>query len=90
LPLFIDRDTTSFLTFEVDRDQQAQDLTAAWMSDELSWRIELCARRTVIPVRSRRSTRAMAIAGCRVFEHLRMAARPRRGTMASCSEADQG
>lgn len=62
----------------------AQDATAAWASDEISWRIEACGRTAVIPLRM---TALYARDGDRwvlVFEHLSFARAPapvRDGTL---------
>jgi hypothetical protein len=56
--------------------QIAADFTAAWMADELSWRIEACGRTAVIPLRI---TAQYAHDGDRwvpVFEHLSFGRRP--------------
>ena len=50
--------------------QLAQDQTAGWMADELSWRIVLCGRTAVVPLRI---TALYALDGDRwveVFEHM--------------------
>ena len=69
-PLALDRSTrtevrSKELTIQIAADQQA-----AWMSDELSWRIDLCGRTSVVPLRL---TGLYAHDGDRwvpVFEHL--------------------
>ena len=56
--------------------QVAVDQTAAWMSDEVSWRIQVCGRTAVIPLRI---TALYAHDGDRwipVFEHLSFGATP--------------
>ncbi|HET9624653.1 MAG TPA: hypothetical protein VFP84_24970 [Kofleriaceae bacterium] len=69
-PLPLDRQTRSEVRSKQLAIQIAADQQAAWMSDELSWRIELCGRTTVVPLRI---TGLYAHDGDRwvpVFEHL--------------------
>ena len=69
-PLEVDRTTRTEVRSKRLEIQLAADLTAAWMSDEVSWRIELCGRTAVIPLRI---TALYAHDGDRwvpVFEHL--------------------
>ena len=70
LPLFVGRDTTTSVRSKWIEINKAQDLSAAWMSDEVSWRIEMCGRIAVIPLRI---TALYARDGDRwvqVFEHV--------------------
>jgi hypothetical protein len=69
-PLPLDRATRTEVRSKQLVIQIAADQQAAWMSDELSWRIELCDRTTVVPLRV---TALYAHDGDRwvpVFEHL--------------------
>jgi hypothetical protein len=69
-PLEVDRATHTEVRSKRLELQLAADLTAAWMSDEVSWRIEMCGRTAVIPLRI---TALYAHDGDRwvpVFEHL--------------------
>ncbi len=69
-PLEIDRATQTEARSKRLDIQLAADLTAAWLSDEVSWRIEMCGRTAVIPLRI---TSLYAREGDRwvpVFEHL--------------------
>ncbi|HSR98502.1 MAG TPA: hypothetical protein VLM79_15700 [Kofleriaceae bacterium] len=69
-PLDIDRLTRTDVRSKKLEIQIAADFTAAWMADELSWRIEACGRTAVIPLRI---TALYAHDGDRwvpVFEHL--------------------
>jgi hypothetical protein len=50
-PLDIDRSTRTDVRSKHLEIQIAVDQSAAWMSDELSWRIEMCGRTAVIPLR---------------------------------------
>jgi hypothetical protein len=69
-PLFVDRrDVTSVRSKRLEV-HLAADLSAAWMFDELSWRVSACGRVAVIPLRM---TALYAHDGDRwvpVFEHL--------------------
>src|SRR6185436_8106547 len=69
-PLDVDRSMRTDVRSKNLSIQVAADQTAAWMSDELSWRIETCGRTAVIPLRI---TALYAHDGDRwipVFEHL--------------------
>lgn len=69
-PLDVDRSTRNYVRSKRLEIQVAADQTAAWMSDELSWRIRMCDRTAVIPLRL---TALYAHDGDRwvpVFEHL--------------------
>jgi hypothetical protein len=69
-PLEVDRSTRTEIRSKRLELQLAVDLSAAWMSDEVSWRIEMCGRTAVIPLRI---TALYAHDGDRwvpVFEHL--------------------
>ena len=69
-PLDIDRSTPTVVRSKRLDIHIAADQTAAWMADELSWRIEMCRRTAVIPLRI---TALYAHDGDRwvpVFEHL--------------------
>lgn len=69
-PLDLDRSTRTQVRSKRLEIQIAADRTAAWMADELSWRIEMCGRTAVIPLRI---TALYAHDGDRwvpVFEHL--------------------
>jgi hypothetical protein len=69
-PLEIDRSIRTDARSKRLEIQLAVDLTAAWISDEVSWRIEVCGRTAVIPLRI---TALYAHDGDRwvpVFEHL--------------------
>lgn len=69
-PLRIDRETPTLVRSKRLELHLAQDLSAAWVSDELSWRLELCGRTATIPLRV---TMLYARDGDRwvqVFEHL--------------------
>ncbi len=69
-PLELDRDTKAEARSKRLEIQIAADQTAAWIADELSWRITVCARSAVIPLRI---TALYAHDGDRwvpVFEHL--------------------
>jgi hypothetical protein len=75
-PLDVDRTTRTDVRSKKLEIQIAGDLTAAWMTDELSWRIETCGRTAVIPLRI---TALYAHDGNRwipVFEHLSFAWTP--------------
>lgn len=50
-PLRVDRDTVTEVRSKRLETHLAQDLSAAWVADELSWRISFCGRTTVIPLR---------------------------------------
>jgi hypothetical protein len=50
-PLDVDRELRSEVRSKHLEVQIASDLSAAWMADELSWRIEACGRTAVIPLR---------------------------------------
>ena len=67
--LYIDRDSTTELRSKQLRITIAADGKAAWVSDELSWRVAACGHTAVIPLRS---TALYAHDGDRwipVFEH---------------------
>jgi hypothetical protein len=69
-PLDVDRATRTEVRSKHLAIQIAADQSAAWSSDELSWRIEMCGRTAVIPLRI---TALYAHDGDRwvpVFEHL--------------------
>jgi hypothetical protein len=69
-PLDVDPSTRTDVRSKKLEIQIAADFTAAWMADELSWRIETCGRTAVIPLRI---TALYAHDGDRwvpVFEHL--------------------
>lgn len=69
-PLDIDGGTRRYVRSKRLEIQIAADQSAAWMADELSWRIEMCGRTAVIPLRI---TALYAHDGDRwvpVFEHL--------------------
>jgi hypothetical protein len=69
-PLDVDRATRTEVRSKQLEIQLAGDRKAAWMSDEVSWRIEMCDRTAVIPLRI---TSLYAHDGDRwvpVFEHL--------------------
>lgn len=69
-PLRVDRETPTLVRSKRLELHLAQDLSAAWVSDELSWRLELCGRTATIPLRV---TMLYARDGDRwvqVFEHL--------------------
>jgi hypothetical protein len=75
-PLDIDRMTRTEVRSKHLEIQIAADLSAAWMADEVSWRIEMCGRIAVIPLRI---TALYAHDGDRwvpVFEHLSFARTP--------------
>jgi hypothetical protein len=68
-PLVVDRDASEARSKRLDI-HLAQDGSAAWMFDELSWRIKVCGRIAVVPLRI---TALYAHDGDRwvpVFEHL--------------------
>jgi hypothetical protein len=50
-PLRVDRETATEVHSKRLETHLAQDLSAAWVFDELSWRISQCGRTTVIPLR---------------------------------------
>lgn len=50
-PLRVDRDTPTAVFSKRLETHLAQDLSAAWVFDEVSWRISFCGRTTVIPLR---------------------------------------
>jgi hypothetical protein len=69
-PLDLDRSTRTEVRSKRLEIQLAADQTAAWMADELSWRIAMCGRTATIPLRI---TALYAHDGDRwvpVFEHL--------------------
>lgn len=69
-PLDVDRSTRTSVRSKRLEIHIAADQTAAWMADEVSWRIEMCGRTAVIPLRM---TALYAHDGDRwvpVFEHL--------------------
>lgn len=69
-PLRVDRETPTLVRSKRLELHLAQDLSSAWVSDELSWRVELCGRTATIPLRI---TMLYARDGDRwvqVFEHL--------------------
>jgi len=69
-PLDVDRSTRTEVRSKHLEIQIAADQSAAWMADELSWRIAMCGRTAVIPLRL---TALYAHDGDRwvpVFEHL--------------------
>lgn len=73
-PLPVDRSTRTEVRSKQLLIQIAADQQAAWMSDDLSWRIDLCGRTSVVPLRL---TGLFAHDGDRwvpVFEHLSFAA----------------
>ncbi len=77
-PLDIDRDLTDIRSkhLEIHLAGKRGDVPAAWMSDELSWRITTCGRTAVIPLRM---TALYAHDGDRwvvVFEHMSFAPPP--------------
>jgi hypothetical protein len=75
-PLDVDRSTRTEARSKRLEIQIAADQTAAWMADEVSWRIEMCGRTAVIPLRI---TALYAHDGDRwvpVFEHLSFAWAP--------------
>jgi hypothetical protein len=75
-PLEIDRSTRTEVRSKHLAIQIAADQSAAWIADELSWRIEMCGRIAVIPLRI---TALYAHDGDRwvpVFEHLSFGFRP--------------
>ncbi len=50
-PLRVERDTPIEVHSKRLETHLAQDLSAAWVADELSWRVRFCGRTTVIPLR---------------------------------------
>jgi hypothetical protein len=79
LPLGIDRSIRTEVRSKHLELTIALDQTAAWMSDELSWRIDTCGRTAVIPLRI---TALYARDGDRwvtVFEHLSFGRSPAPG-----------
>jgi hypothetical protein len=75
-PLDLDRATPTAVRSKHLEIQLAADLTAAWIADEVSWRIEMCGRTAVIPLRI---TALYAHDGDRwvpVFEHLSFGFQP--------------
>lgn len=69
-PLRVDRGTAIDVRSKRLETHLAKDLSAAWVADELSWRIEMCGRIAVIPLRI---TMLYARDGDRwvqVFEHM--------------------
>jgi hypothetical protein len=75
-PLDVVRDTVTTVRSKRLEIHAARDLSAAWMVDELSWRIEKCGRIAVLPLRI---TALYAHDGDRwiqVFEHLSFARIP--------------
>jgi hypothetical protein len=50
-PLRVDSDTPTEIRSKLLQIHLAQDLSAAWASDEVSWRISFCGRTAVIPLR---------------------------------------
>ena len=78
-PLYVDRDTpTQAVSKHLDAHHiwLARDRSAAWVFDEVSWRITVCARTAVVPLRM---TALYAHDGDRwipVFEHLSFAHTP--------------
>ncbi len=75
-PLRVERDTPTEIHSKRLETHLAQDLSAAWVADELSWRISFCGRTTVIPLRI---TMLYARDGDRwvpVFEHTSFAHAP--------------
>jgi len=75
-PLDIDRSLSTDVRSKDLAIRLALDQSAAWMSDEVSWRIEMCGRTAVIPLRI---TALFAHDGDRwvpVFEHLSFAWTP--------------
>ncbi len=50
-PLRVDRDIATHVRSKRLESHLAQDLSAAWVFDELSWRIAMCGRIAVIPLR---------------------------------------
>jgi hypothetical protein len=99
-PLTLDRGTRTEVRSKQLLIRIAADQQAAWMSDELSWRIELCGRTTVVPLRL---TGLYAHDGDRwvpVFEHLSFgatlppdadapAAKPIKGAVVSRDLSDE-
>jgi hypothetical protein len=83
-PLDVTATTTTEAASKKLEVQLAQDASAAWVSDEISWRIKACGRMAVIPLRM---TSLFARDGDRwvlVFEHLSFARTPapvRDGTL---------
>lgn len=78
-PLVVDRRTRPEVRSKRLEIQISLDQTAGWMSDELSWRLRLCGRTAVIPLRI---TALYARDGDRwvtVFEHLSFARPPAPG-----------
>lgn len=79
-PLRVDRDMPTVVRSKRLETHLAQDLSAAWVADELSWRIPMCGRIAAIPLRI---TMLYARDGDRwvpIFEHMSFghAAAPRR------------
>jgi hypothetical protein len=75
-PLDVGRDTVTFARSKRLEVHPAADLSAAWMNDEISWRVEKCGRIAVLPLRM---TALYAHDGDRwiqVFEHLSFARIP--------------
>ncbi len=69
-PLRVDRDIATSVHSKRLETHLAQDLSAAWVFDELSWRITMCGRIAVIPLRM---TMLYARDGDRwvpIFEHM--------------------
>lgn len=69
-PLRLDRNTPTAVLSKRLETHLAQDLSAAWVFDELSWRISFCGRTAVIPLRI---TMLYARDGDRwvpIFEHM--------------------
>lgn len=69
-PLRVDKDMPSEVRSKRLETHLAQDYSAAWVADELSWRIHMCGRTAVIPLRI---TMLYAHDGDRwvpVFEHM--------------------
>jgi hypothetical protein len=75
-PLRVDKDMPSDVRSKRLETHLAQDYSAAWVADELSWRIQMCGRTAVIPLRI---TMLYAHDGDRwvpVFEHMSFARAP--------------
>lgn len=75
-PLDIDQSTVAVPRSKRLDIHLAKDQTAAWATDEISWRIEMCGRTAVIPIRMSALYARDGDRWVPVFEHLSFARQP--------------
>lgn len=75
-PLFLDRSTSTDVRSKNMSINLAADRTSAWVSDEISWRIGVCGRTAVIPLRFTALYARDHDRWVEVFEHLSFARPP--------------